>query len=424
MQGNRMLGHKQKSRQMDNTNENRKHSNKRFTSHRYNLRNHFFTSEAVSEGHPDKVCDQVSDTVLDMMLAMDPNAKVAVEAMAAPDHIVVGGEITTTAKFTHDDVNNRIRDLIREIGYTSGAFNADTLKILNLLHEQSPEINYAVSRAEGKLEGAGDQGIMFGYACTETKQLMPAPIWYSNQIMKNIMDAVRAGKIVGLGPDGKSQVTLEYDAKGRPFRATSIVVSIQHRKDLKQADVREMIRPLVIGTLPEGWMCDEKNFLVNPSGSFAIGGPEADVGITGRKIIVDTYGGAAPHGGGAFSGKDPSKVDRSAAYVARYIAKNVVAAGLAEKCLIQLSYAIGVSKPISIYLNTSGTAKVYESKIIKAIRRSIDLSPQGIINVLKLRKPIYAVTATYGHFGRNPREDGSFSWERTDLAEQILKAID
>lgn len=416
-----MLLPQRKSRQMDNINENNRR--KKVTSHRYKLRNHFFTSESVSEGHPDKVCDQISDSVLDMMLALDPNAKVAVEAMAAPDHIVVGGEISTTASFTHEDVNNRIRKLIREIGYTSGAFNADTIKILNLLHEQSPEINFAVSDSQGKDEGAGDQGIMFGYACTETRQLMPAPILYANQIIKRIMDAVRSGKISGLGPDGKSQVTLEYDSRGMPVRATSVVVSIQHRKDMSQADVKKLIQPIVEATLPSGWMCEDKHFLVNPSGSFVIGGPQADVGITGRKIIVDTYGGAAPHGGGAFSGKDPTKVDRSAAYAARYIAKNIVAAGLAEKCLIQLSYAIGVAKPISIYVNTSGTSKVYESHIIKAIRKSMDLSPKGIITTLGLRKPIYKVTSTYGHFGRNPREDGSFSWEATDLAEELLRNI-
>ncbi len=393
---------------------------KALRSKRYRLKDYFFTSESVSEGHPDKICDQISDAILDQYLTHDPKAHVAVEAMVAPNNVIIAGEVKSVYQFSKDEVEQLIRNLIKKIGYTSDPFNYETLNITNLLHSQSAEIDMGVSNKE---EGAGDQGIMFGYACKETEELMPAPILYSHKIMKSLLDAVRQKKLVGLGPDAKCQVTLEYSKDGKPYRASSVVVSIQHTNKLNQNDVRDLVRPYVIAALPEGWMCEENRFYVNPTGLFTIGGPESDSGLTGRKIIVDTYGGAAPHGGGAFSGKDPSKVDRSAAYAARYLAKNVVAAGIAESCLIQVSYAIGVAQPISVYVNTNGTSRVREELIVKAITKSMDLTPRGIRNHLKLDNPIYLPTATYGHFGRQAGADGTFSWEKLDLISELIKFI-
>ncbi len=393
---------------------------KALRSKRYRLKDYFFTSESVSEGHPDKICDQISDAILDQYLAHDRNAHVAVEAMVAPNNVIIAGEVKSIYQFSKEEVEQLIRNLIKQIGYSSEPFNYETLKITNLLHSQSAEIDMGVSNKE---EGAGDQGIMFGYACKETEELMPAPILYSHKIMKSLLDAVRQKKIIGLGPDAKCQVTLEYGKDGKPYRASSVVVSIQHAKNLNQNGVRDLVRPYVLAALPEGWMCEEKRFYVNPTGLFTIGGPESDSGLTGRKIIVDTYGGAAPHGGGAFSGKDPSKVDRSAAYAARYLAKNVVAAGIAESCLIQLSYAIGMAQPISVYVNTNGTSKVREELIVKAITKSMDLTPRGIRNHLKLDNPIYLPTATYGHFGRKSGIDGTFSWENTDLIDELTALV-
>ncbi len=384
---------------------------------KYKLKDYHFTSESVSEGHPDKICDQISDSILDLFLTKDPKSHVAVEAMVAPNNVIIAGELKSEYKCNEEEFEKTIRKLIKKIGYKKEPFNYETLKITNLIHSQSPEIDMGVTSKE---EGAGDQGIMFGYACRETKELMPAAIHYSHKIMRNIMEATRSGVLKGLGPDAKCQVTLEYNKNGKPYRASSVVVSIQHPKTLKQNDVRNMVRPFVVATLPDGWMCDEDRFYVNPTGSFTIGGPESDSGLTGRKIIVDTYGGAAPHGGGAFSGKDPTKVDRSAAYAARYLAKNIVAAELADSCLIQLSYAIGVAKPISVYINCSGTAKVHEERLVNAVLKSMDLTPKGIRNHLKLNSPIYLPTATYGHFGREPQNNGAFSWEKLDLGNALL----
>lgn len=393
---------------------------KALRSKRYRLKDYFFTSESVSEGHPDKICDQISDAILDQYLTHDPKAHVAVEAMVAPNNVIIAGEVKSIYQFSKEEVEQLIRNLIKQIGYSSEPFNYETLKITNLLHSQSAEIDMGVSNKE---EGAGDQGIMFGYACKETEELMPAPILYSHKIMKSLLDAVRQKKLIGLGPDAKCQVTLEYGKDGKPYRASSVVVSIQHIKNFNQNDVRDLVRPYVLAALPDDWMCEENRFYVNPTGLFTIGGPESDSGLTGRKIIVDTYGGAAPHGGGAFSGKDPSKVDRSAAYAARYLAKNVVAAEIAESCLIQLSYAIGVAQPISIYVNTNGTSKVREELIVKAITKSMDLTPRGIRNHLKLDNPIYLPTATYGHFGRKSGVDGTFSWENTDLIDELTTFV-
>ncbi len=385
---------------------------------RYALQDYYFTSESVSEGHPDKICDQISDALLDMYLAEDPTSHVAIEAMVAPNNVIIAGEVKSLYIPEPLKIEKIIRELIKKIGYCNEPFNYKTLKITNLIHSQSAEIDMGVSSGE---EGAGDQGIMFGYACNETEAFMPAPIYYSHKIMKDLMDAIRNGELQGLGPDAKCQVTLEYGKNGKPYRADSIVVSIQHVKSLKQKDVRELVRPYVIQALPDSWMCWEDKFYVNPTGSFTIGGPESDSGLTGRKIIVDTYGGAAPHGGGAFSGKDPTKVDRSAAYAARYLAKNIVAAGLAKKCLIQLSYAIGIARPLSVYLNSCGTSEIPEKKIVSIIHNLMDLTPKGIRSHLQLDKPIYLPTATYGHFGREPMKNGGFSWEKLDLQDKLLK---
>ncbi len=378
--------------------------------------NFLFTSESVSEGHPDKVCDQISDSLVDAYLTKDNQSRLAIETFATTNRIIIGGEIRAP-EITKNDVENIIRQTVKEIGYEQRGFDWKNLEITNLIHGQSPDIAMGVDANDNKDEGAGDQGIMFGYACNETLELMPAPIFYAHRILHNIMDAVRSKQIPNLGPDAKSQVTLKYE-NGKPVGAETILVSIQHPEEFTQKNVRDIIQPIVEKSIPKGWMCEDKKFLVNPTGKFVIGGPDGDAGLTGRKIIVDTYGGASPHGGGAFSGKDPTKVDRSAAYMARYLAKNIVFAGLAEKCTIQISYAIGVSKPLSLYINTHQNDKIGE-KLVKIINELVDLSPRGIRNHLQLNRPIYKRTASYGHFGRKPESDGGFSWEKTDLAEKL-----
>ncbi len=381
-----------------------------------------FTSESVSEGHPDKVCDRISDAVVDMFLTADPQSRVAVETLVTTNRIVLAGETRGPGSITHDHLEEVARACVRDIGYEQDGFHWKNADVQIYVHEQSSDIAQGVDAAGNKDEGAGDQGIMFGHACTETEPLMPAPIHFAHEILHSLAEARHSGAESGLGPDAKSQVTLQYE-NGKPVRATSVVVSTQHAGDLDQGEVREIVRPHVLNVLPEGWMCGEEDFYVNPTGRFVIGGPDGDAGLTGRKIIVDTYGGAAPHGGGAFSGKDPTKVDRSAAYAARYLAKNVVAAGLAERCTIQLSYAIGVSKPLSVYVDTYGTGQVDEAKLGKTIRELIDLSPRGIREHLSLSRPIYARTAAYGHFGRAPEADGGFSWERIDLVDALKSAF-
>jgi S-adenosylmethionine synthetase len=381
-----------------------------------------FTSESVSEGHPDKVCDQISDTVVDIYLAADPMSHLGVETLATTQRVVMAGEVRGPGSITKDQLIEAARQRIKAIGYEQEGFHWKTAEVECIIHAQSVDIAQGVDAAGNKDEGAGDQGIMFGYACTETPELMPAPLQYSQQILKSMADARHSGTTPDFGPDAKSQVTLQY-VNGKPVKATSVVVSTQHSEKVSQEQVREIVRPHVLKILPKGWMCDEEHFYVNPTGRFVIGGPDGDAGVTGRKIIVDTYGGAAPHGGGAFSGKDPSKVDRSAAYAARYLAKNVVAAGLAERCTIQLAYAIGVSKPLSVYVNTDGTGKVDEEKLVKLLQEMVDLSPRGIRTHLALNKPIYVRTAAYGHFGRSPDADGGFSWEKTDLAAALKGAF-
>jgi S-adenosylmethionine synthetase len=380
-----------------------------------------FTSESVSEGHPDKVCDRISDAVVDAYLKADPTARVACETLATTNKVVIAGEVRGPETVLRR-VEELAREAIRDIGYEQDGFHWKNAKVEVCLHSQSADIAQGVDAAGNKDEGAGDQGIMFGYACRETESLMPAPLHYAHGILKAMSEARRSGRVKGFGPDAKSQLTLQY-VGGRPVRATSVVVSTQHANDLSQDQVRELVRPFVLSVLPKGWMCKEEEFYVNPTGRFVIGGPDGDAGLTGRKIIVDTYGGAAPHGGGAFSGKDPSKVDRSAAYACRYLAKNVVAAGLADRCTIQISYAIGVSKPLSLYVDLHGTGRVDESRLERALSDVMDLSPRGIREKLQLRKPIYARTAAYGHFGRDPEADGGFSWERVDLADDIKSAV-
>jgi S-adenosylmethionine synthetase len=387
-------------------------------------RNHYlFTSESVSEGHPDKVCDRISDTIVDAYLAAMPEARVACETLATTNRVVIAGEVRGP-----DAVLGQIEDLargaIRDIGYEQDGFHWQTCKVEVLLHAQSADIAQGVDAAGNKDEGAGDQGIMFGYACRETPELMPAPIYYAHRILKIMADARRSGDTHMLGPDAKSQVTVRYEG-GKPVGVTSIVVSTQHLDvDLSSHDVRSIVEPYVRQALPEDWIGADTVWHVNPTGKFVIGGPDGDAGLTGRKIIVDTYGGAAPHGGGAFSGKDPTKVDRSAAYAARYLAKNVVAAGLADRCTIQLSYAIGVSQPLSIYVDLHDTGRISEDRLEKALGKLMDLSPRGIRQHLGLNRPIYARTSAYGHFGRPPEGDGGFSWERTDLGAAIHDALD
>ena len=386
------------------------------------LKDYIFTSESVSEGHPDKICDRISDSVLDLYMSKDPQARCGVETFATTNYVLIGGETRCSKEVSHKEIEDIARNVIKEIGYEQDGFHWKNAQVDIRIHQQSADIAQGVDAAGNKDEGAGDQGIMFGYACTETPAFMPAPIYYSHAILRALSEARRSGKLPQLEPDAKSQVTLEYK-NDKPVRARSVVVSTQHKEGLSQGDVRDIVIPYIKKTLPEGWMPTEAELYINPTGKFVIGGPDGDAGLTGRKIIVDTYGGAAPHGGGAFSGKDPTKVDRSATYAARYLAKNVVAAGYAEGCTIQLSYAIGVSHPISVYLNTHGTGTVPEHVIVKAVQQLVDLSPRGIREHLKLNRPIYARTAAYGHFGREPEADGGFSWEKLDLVEKLQKII-
>ncbi len=382
---------------------------------------YIFTSESVSEGHPDKVCDIISDSVLDLYLSKFPESRVACETLVTTNTVVIAGEVRGP-EIKSDEIEKLIRSRVKDIGYEQEGFNWKNLKFTNYLHSQSQDIAVGVDSSGNKDEGAGDQGIMFGYACAETKDLMPAPISYSHKVLQLMSEARKSGKEKSLRPDSKSQFSVIYE-KGKPKRISSVVVSTQHEESLDQEKVKEIVRPYVLSVIPKGWMCDEKNFYVNPTGRFVIGGPDGDSGLTGRKIIVDTYGGAAPHGGGAFSGKDPTKVDRSAAYVARYLAKNIVAAGVSEKCLIQLSYAIGVSQPLSIYIDLFDGEDKKSKKIEEIISKNFNLSPRGIRELLKLNKPIYQKTAAYGHFGRQPEDNGSFSWEKTDLIKYFQSKV-
>ncbi len=384
-----------------------------------NRSDYLFTSESVSEGHPDKVSDRISDAIVDLMLGKEPEARVAVETMTTTNKVVLSGEVRGPA--SHDEMVATARRAIKAIGYEQKGFHWDTASIDCYVHEQSADIAVGVDAAGEKDEGAGDQGIMFGYAADETDALMPAPIHFAHRILQALAEARHGGE-KRLGPDAKSQLTIAYE-NGVPKRVDTIVVSTQHLVDMSSSAVREMIEPYVLKALPDGWVDEKTVWHVNPTGRFIIGGPDGDAGLTGRKIIVDTYGGAAPHGGGAFSGKDPTKVDRSAAYASRYLAKNVVAAGLAKRCLIQLSYAIGVAEPLSIYVDTYGTGEVAPEKLEKALGEVMRLSPRGIREHLGLNKPIYERTAAYGHFGREPDADGGFSWEKTDLVDQLKSAL-
>ena len=383
--------------------------------------NYFFTSESVSEGHPDKVCDRISDMVVDTYLSKEPDARVACETLATTNKVVLAGE-TRGPKIKNDDLIEKIRECIKDIGYDQEGFSWKTANIETHLHEQSPDIAMGVDSKGNKDEGAGDQGIMFGYACNETEVLMPAPIYYSHKILELMAADRKSGKADKLEPDSKSQVTMMYE-DGKPKKVTSIVISTQHSSDVNQSQVKEIVRPYLEKSIPKELLAGLKDeeFYVNPTGQFIIGGPDGDAGLTGRKIIVDTYGGAAPHGGGAFSGKDPSKVDRSAAYAARYVAKNVVASKIANKCLIQLAYAIGVSKPLSIYVDLFDGDEEKSKYVQKLINDNFDLSPRGIIEMLGLNKPIYECTAAYGHFGRKAGSDGTFSWEKTDKSSVFQK---
>ena len=385
-------------------------------------KSYVFTSESVSEGHPDKLCDRVSDAVLDAFLTAEPLARVACETFATTGRVVVGGEVGLSKEADTEAMMARIdaivRDCVKDIGYEQDKFHWNTLQVQNYLHGQSAHIAQGVNR-----DGAGDQGIMFGYACRETPELMPAPIQYAHAILRRLAEVRKSGAEPTLGPDAKSQLSLRYE-DGVPVEVTSIVLSHQHALESQTSDdIRAIVEPYIREVLPSGWITEKTEWWVNPTGKFVIGGPDGDAGLTGRKIIVDTYGGAAPHGGGAFSGKDPTKVDRSAAYAARYLAKNVVAAGLADRCTLQVSYAIGVAKPLSIYVDTHGTGKVEEARIEQAVAKCMDLTPLGIRDALKLNKPIYARTSAYGHFGRAPETDGGFSWEKTDLTDSLKKAV-
>jgi len=387
---------------------------------------YIFTSESVSEGHPDKVADRISDTVLDCFLEHDPYARVACETLVTTNRIVIAGETRGPEAITPDLLTHLARMAVHDIGYDQEGFSWKHAQVEVHLHAQSAHIAQGVDAAGNKDEGAGDQGIMFGYACRETPELMPAPLYYSHLILRRVSE-MRRNKdpmVAGLLPDAKSQVTLQY-VDGKPVRATSVVVSTQHVEGMEQAEIKRLLRPIIESSLPAGWMCPDDELYINPTGKFVIGGPDGDCGLTGRKIIVDTYGGACPHGGGAFSGKDPTKVDRSAAYACRYLAKNVVAAGLADRCTIQVSYAIGVSKPLSVYFDLHGTGKdVEEAKLAKVINEMLNLSPRGIREHLHLNRPIYVPTSAYGHFGRTPDEEkGTFTWERTDLVPELKRAF-
>jgi S-adenosylmethionine synthetase len=387
---------------------------------------YLFTSESVSEGHPDKVADRISDTVLDAFLAADPHARVACETLVTTNRILLAGETRGPASVTSDYLIHLARMAVRDIGYDQAGFSWKHAHVECHLHAQSSDIAAGVDAAGNKDEGAGDQGIMFGYASNETASLMPAPIHYAHLILRTVNEMRHAGdpRVAGLLPDAKSQITLRY-VDGKPVGATSVVVSTQHEEGMDQADIKRRLVPIIESVLPAGWMCPEHELYINPTGNFVIGGPDGDAGLTGRKIIVDTYGGAAPHGGGAFSGKDPTKVDRSAAYAARYLAKNVVAAGLADRCTLQISYAIGVSHPLSVYVDLHGTGRdVDETRIEKVLRELMDLTPRGIREHLHLNRPIYVPTTAYGHFGRTPDEAlGTFTWERTDLVEGLRGAL-
>ena len=385
-------------------------------------KNYMFTSESVSEGHPDKICDRISDAVLDFCLKKDSLARVACETFATTNTVVVGGEVglrsESDSQSLASEIKPLVKNVVKEIGYEQDGFHWNNLNVSNFIHQQSSDISQGVDK-----DGAGDQGIMFGYAVNETEELMPAPIHYSHLILKSLADARHSKLATSLGPDSKSQLTVKYD-NGNPVSVASIVLSTQHLDpSLSSQDVREIVEPYILGVIPDQWISKDTVWHINPTGKFVIGGPDGDAGLTGRKIIVDTYGGAAPHGGGAFSGKDPTKVDRSAAYIARYLAKNIVASGVAPKCLIQLSYAIGVAEPLSIYVDTYGTGTKYEKKLEEILPKIVDLSPKGIIEKLGLRKPIYEKTASYGHFGRTPEIDGSFSWEKIDLVDDLAKHL-
>jgi len=382
---------------------------------------YLFTSESVGEGHPDKVCDRISDSIVDLFLSHDPHSRVAVETLTTTNRIVLAGEIRGPALITPREMEQAARDAVKEIGYAQKGFHWQWADVQIYVHAQSDDIAMGVDAAGNKDEGAGDQGIMFGYACKETPSFMPAPIYYSHKILRLLSEDRHAGKLPMLGPDAKSQVTLEF-VDGKPVRAARVVVSTQHDEKVEQSEVREMVRPYVEAALPKGWMCDDEFLYVNPTGRFVIGGPDGDAGLTGRKIIVDTYGGAAPHGGGAFSGKDPTKVDRSAAYMARYLAKNIVAANIADRCTIQLAYAIGVSEPLAVYVNTHGTNHVDDTNLADTLREMVKLTPRGIRECLQLNRPIYKKTSSFGHFGRDPEDDGHFSWERLDLVSELKRA--
>jgi S-adenosylmethionine synthetase len=402
-------------------------ANIRKLEHFMSRKNYTFTSESVSEGHPDKLCDRISDAVLDAFLSEEPEARVAAETFATTNRVVIGGEVGLSDQSKLKDYMGRIeqiaRDCVKDIGYEQDKFHWNTIEVTNLLHEQSAHIAQGVDAAADKDEGAGDQGIMFGYATTETEELMPAPIQYSHAILRRLAEVRKNGTEPVLGPDAKSQLSVVY-RDGKPVGVSSIVLSTQHLDpNLESSDIRAIVEPYILEVLPEGWITPDTAWHVNPTGKFVIGGPDGDAGLTGRKIIVDTYGGAAPHGGGAFSGKDPTKVDRSAAYASRYLAKNIVASGMADKCTVQLSYAIGVAKPLSIYCDTFGTGQIDDATIEKAIDSVMDLTPRGIRLHLGLNKPIYERTAAYGHFGRKPEADGGFSWEKTDLIEALKKAV-
>ena len=379
--------------------------------------NFLFTSESVSEGHPDKVCDRISDMVVDSYLSKDPVSRVACETLTTTNKVILAGE-TRGPKINKDELINKVRDCIKDIGYDQDGFSWKTANIETFLHEQSSDIAMGVDSKDNKDEGAGDQGIMFGYACNETKDLMPAPIHYSHNILRLMAKDRKSGDLKGIEPDSKSQVSMLYE-NDKPVKVTSVVISTQHSKDLNQEKVRDLIIPYIKKSIPENFLTDldPKEIYINPTGQFIIGGPDGDTGLTGRKIIVDTYGGAAPHGGGAFSGKDPTKVDRSAAYVSRYLAKNIVASGASDKCLIQLAYAIGVSKPLSIYIKLANGDGAKVEKIKKIIEENFNLSPRGIREMLELNNPIYEVTSAYGHFGRKPTNNGEFTWEKTDKAD-------
>ena len=380
---------------------------------------YIFTSESVAEGHPDKIADQISDRILDALINVDKNVRSGIETMVTSNLVILSGETSITDFNSLIDVDKIVRKCVRDIGYEQQNFHWQNLEIINKIHGQSPDIAQGVDETVNKDLGAGDQGIMFGYATDETENYMPATLYYSNQILLKLSEERKLQYQECLGPDAKSQVTLEYK-NGYPVGAKKILVSNQHSEDVSPSKVRDIIKEVVLSTMPDGWMCKDEDFLVNPTGKFVIGGPDGDAGLTGRKIIVDTYGGAAPHGGGAFSGKDPTKVDRSAAYMARYIAKNIVHAKLAKKCLIQISYAIGVSYPLSFYIKLDKDSKIDQKKLAAFILDILDLSPKGILNHLDLQKPIYTKTSCYGHFGRLPQIDGSFSWEKLDLADKLL----